>query len=249
MGDTYHLLRDYAQAERYYKQAISLSPDYLSSYISHGSLVWLYLYGLGNTKKAKEVLGVVSRQMLSPDEEDMLQYNWTLVNIFDNTYQEALDHIRLMPSDAYYDQFMFVPKSQLYAQIYGLVGEKQKEQEYHQSARQFLENKIKEQPNDSRFYSALAIACAGLGLKDRAIQEAKKATDLLPVSKEFWRGNLRVKDLAQVYVMVGEYDKAFDQIDYLLSVPSELSVPLLKLDPVWAPLRAHPRFQKLVKKY
>jgi hypothetical protein len=80
-----------------------------------------------------------------------------------------------------------------------------------------------------------------------AIQEAKKATDLLPVSKEFWRGALRVKDLAQVYVMVGEYDKAFDQIEYLLSIPGELSVPLLKLDPVWAPLRELPRFQKIVK--
>jgi serine/threonine protein kinase/Flp pilus assembly protein TadD len=247
MGDSYHLLRDYAEAEHYYKQAISLSPDYLSSYISHGSLVWLYLYGLGNTTKTREVLDAVSKQILSLDEEDMLQYNWTLVNIFDKTYQEALDHIPLMPSDAYYDQFMFVPKSQLYAYVHGLMGEKQKEQEYYQSARQFLENKIKEQPDDSRFYSALGIVCAGLGLKEMAIQEAKKATDLLPVSKEFWRGALRVKDLAQVYVMVGEYDKAFDQIEYLLSIPGELSVPLLKLDPVWAPLRELPRFQKIVK--
>jgi tetratricopeptide (TPR) repeat protein len=142
-----------------------------------------------------------------------------------------------------------VPKSQLYAQIYGLMGEKNKEQEYYQASRLFLENKIKEQPDDSRLYSALGIAYAGLGLKHRAIQEAKKATDLLPVSKEFWRGTMRVKDLAQVYVMVGEYDKAFDQIEYLLSIPGELSIPLLKLDPVWAPLRSLPRFQKLIQKY
>jgi hypothetical protein len=48
--------------------------------------------------------------------------------------------------------------------------------------------------------------------------------------------------------MVGEYDKAFDQIEYLFSIPGELSVALLKIDPVWAPLRALPRFQKLIKK-
>ena len=95
----------------------------------------------------------------------------------------------------------------------------------------------------------MGIAYAGLGLKERAIQEATKATELLPVSKEYWRGIFRVKDLAQVYVMVGEYDKAFDQIEYLLSIPGELSVALLKIDPVWAPLRVLPRFQKLVKKY
>ena len=250
MGDTYVLLRDYVEAERYYMRAISLSPDYLRSYISpSGSLAHLYLNGLGNTAKLKEVLNEASKKIASPDEENWLHYLWAMVSIFDKTYEEALRHIPLMPSEALDEQFRFVPKSQLYAQVYGLIDKNQKEQEYYSSARIFLENKIKEQPDDSRIYSALGIAYAGLGLKDRAIQEATKATELLPISKEYWRGIYRVKDLAQVYVMVGEYDKAFDQIEYLLSIPGELSVPLLKIDPVWAPLRALPRFQKLAQKY
>jgi hypothetical protein len=52
-----------------------------------------------------------------------------------------------------------------------------------------------------------------------------------------------------IYVMVGEYDKAINQLEYLLSIPSELTVKLLKIDPVWKPLHSHPRFQKLVRKY
>jgi tetratricopeptide (TPR) repeat protein len=154
----------------------------------------------------------------------------------------------MMPLEASDNQFYFVPKNLLYAQIYGLIGEKQKEKEYYVSARLFLEKKAKEQPDDSRFHSALGIAYAGLGFKDKAILEAAKATEILPVSKEFWRGIWRVKDLAQVYVMVGENDKALDKIEYLLSIPGELSIPLLKIDPVWAPLRNHPRFQKLINK-
>jgi hypothetical protein len=47
--------------------------------------------------------------------------------------------------------------------------------------------------------------------------------------------------------MVGEHDGAIDQIEYLLSVPGEMSIPLLRLDPAWDPLRDHPRFQKLVE--
>jgi predicted Zn-dependent protease len=74
-----------------------------------------------------------------------------------------------MPLGALDNQFKFVPKNQLYAQIYGLMGDKQKEQEHFNSAHIFLENKIKEQPDDSRFYSTLGIAYAGLGLKDRAV--------------------------------------------------------------------------------
>jgi tetratricopeptide (TPR) repeat protein len=153
-----------------------------------------------------------------------------------------------MPSEVLDDQFHFVPKTRLYAQIYGLMGEKQKEQKYFESARLFLEDKVKEHPDDSRVHSALGIVYAGLGLKEKAIQEALKATELLPVSKEFWGGTYRVQDLAEVYVMVGEYDKALDKIEYLLSIPGELSIPLLKIDPVWAPLRNHPRFQKLIQR-
>ncbi len=46
--------------------------------------------------------------------------------------------------------------------------------------------------------------------------------------------------------MVGEYDKAIDKIEYLLSIPGQMSIPLIQLDPRWAPLREHPRFQELL---
>ena len=250
LGDTYFLMRNYIEGEHFYKLAISLSPDYISPYIaSSASVAFLYISWEGSTRKAREVLEQASQRIRSADDQNDAHYLGSILDIYDKDFQGALEHVSLMPLEASDNQFQFVPKSQLYAQIYGLLGEKQKEQEYYQSARIFLENKIKGQPDDSRFYSALGIACAGLGLRDRAIQEAERATELLPVSKEFWRGTLRVKDLARVYVMVGEYDKALDRIEYLLSIPGELSIPLLKLDPVWAPLRTLPRFEKLVRKF
>jgi tetratricopeptide (TPR) repeat protein len=125
------------------------------------------------------------------------------------------------------------------------MNNKEKEKEYYKIAESYLAKKAEELSDDSRLHSALGIVCAGLGLKEKAVQEAEKAVELLPVSKEFYRGIFRVKDLAQVYVMVGEYDKALTKIEYLLSIPGELSVPLLKIDPIWAPLRNHLRFQKL----
>jgi hypothetical protein len=47
--------------------------------------------------------------------------------------------------------------------------------------------------------------------------------------------------------MVGEFDLAIDQLEFLLSIPSELSIHLLRLDPDWAPLRDHRRFKKLLE--
>jgi serine/threonine protein kinase/tetratricopeptide (TPR) repeat protein len=245
LGGTYALMRDYTEAVFFYNKAISLSPDYVRAYS------WktrLYLNGEGNTKKARAVLEEASRKITLLDEH-LIVYPWVLIEIFDGNYKQALDRLSLVSSEAFTDQFYFVPRSQLYAEIYGLMNEKQKEQEYYNLARIYLENKIKEQPDDSRFHSALGIAYAGLRLKEKAIQEAEKAVEILPVSKEAYRGIFRAKDLAQVYVMVGEYDKAVDQIDYLLSIPAEMSVRLFKIDPVFAPLHGLARFQKLIERY
>jgi len=46
-----------------------------------------------------------------------------------------------------------------------------------------------------------------------------------------------------------EHDEAFDLFEHLLSIPGDISIPLLKADPAWAPLRSLPRFQKLVDKF
>ena len=54
-------------------------------------------------------------------------------------------------------------------------------------------------------------------------------------------------DLAFIYMLVGEHAAALDQIEYLLSIPSWFSVPLLRLDPRWDPLRDYPRFQALLE--
>ncbi len=82
----------------------------------------------------------------------------------------------------------------------------------------------------------------------RSASSGSLAVELIPVTKEAWRGLRRVEDLARIYVTVGEFDAAIDQIEFLLSVPGEMSIPLLRLDPAWDPLRDHPRFKKLLEK-
>jgi len=57
----------------------------------------------------------------------------------------------------------------------------------------------------------------------------------------------RLEDLARIYVMVDEHDLAIEKLEYLLSILSELSIPLLQLDPAWDSLRSHPRFKKLLE--
>ena len=118
---------------------------------------------------------------------------------------------------------------------------------YFSSAQDTLETKIQEQPENANLYRSLGIAYAGLGLKEDAIRAGKRGAELLPVAKNPWRGTFPVEDLARIYVMVGKYDAAIDQIKFLLSVHGRLSIHLLKLDPAWDPLRDHPRFKMLIE--
>jgi len=240
LGVSYLLLRDYQEAEKCFNRTLILNPENILAYYRKTCLSFYQ----GDTKKARQVLEEASRTLRVPDP-NLILYPWILVDIFERKYDEALQRLTSDTSEAFSYQFYFVPKSQLLAQIYGLMKNPQMEKRHYESAVVFLEGKIREDPEDPRYHSALGIAYAGLGRKKDAILAAEKAIEILPVSKEFMTGAFRARDLAQVYTMVAEYDKAFDLIEQLLSITGEMSVQFLRLDPVWTPLLTHPRFKKL----
>ncbi len=240
-ADTYSLVRLYPDAERSFDLAISISPEISRPYVYKA---WLYLCWMGNTENAREVMENVPKEIT---HTGFFFPAWTLIDVIDGNYQKALGRLSSESSEFFETQFYFIPKAQLYAQINGLMNQTQLEKAYYDSARKILKAKILERPEDSRLHSALGIAYAGLGQKKAAILSAKKAVDLLPVSKEAYRGTFRVKDLAHVYVMVGEYDAAVEQLKFLLSIPSWMTQKLLRIDPIWDALLSHPSFKKIAE--
>jgi serine/threonine-protein kinase len=108
---------------------------------------------------------------------------------------------------------------------------------------------VRERPNDWDRHMALAFAAAGLGAKDEAIAEGRRATELLPVSRDAFAGPEMQSHLAKLYVRVGENDQAIAVLQQLMAWPAGLFVSpaMLRLDPVWDPLRGDPRFQTLLK--
>ena len=69
---------------------------------------------------------------------------------------------------------------------------------------------------------------------------------MVPVSRDALVGPVLLEDLADIEAQVGEADAAIDRLAKLLQIPCNISTALLRIDPKWAPLRGHPRFQKLV---
>jgi tetratricopeptide (TPR) repeat protein len=92
----------------------------------------------------------------------------------------------------------------------------------------------------------LAVAYAGLGQREQALQEAEALLGLDPLAVDAWWGSNWLLDLAEMNVLLGERDSAIDLLEQVLSMPSRLTVPLLELDPLWDPLRDHARFQELL---
>ncbi len=98
--------------------------------------------------------------------------------------------------------------------------------------------------------SLLGIVYAGLGRNDDAIREGEMAVRAQPISKDWERDLNRVVALAQIHLMLGDHDGAIEQLEIALSHRSFfISVTWLRLDPLFDPLRDHPRFQALLEKY
>jgi serine/threonine protein kinase/tetratricopeptide (TPR) repeat protein len=238
---TYRILSKYAEAENYLDRAISLEPNWPTVY---SDKIWLYLVSEGDTRKARKVL----QEATGKADMSRLVLDLVRLDIIDGDYGAALG--RLPGVGVYVDVDGFNDTTSYFltkAQIYGLLNQPQRKLACYDSARIILENKVQLRSEAALFHSQLGIAYAGLDRGEEAIREGKKGMKLLPVSKDAVEGPDYVRNLAQIYVMVGDYDSAIDQLEYLLSIPSlNFSISYMRIDPTWASIRNHPRFQKLL---
>ena len=134
-------------------------------------------------------------------------------------------------------------------QVLELLGERDLARDAFEKAQRALEEAISETPGDARLHSSLGLTYAALGKKAEAIQEGTRGAALMPISKDAFIGDERLRDLAKIYVMVGEPEAALEQLEVLLSRPCDMSVAWLRLHPAWDPLRDHPHFEALLEKY
>jgi tetratricopeptide (TPR) repeat protein len=112
---------------------------------------------------------------------------------------------------------------------------------------QLIEDNAGLTPQAELWYGNLGIAQAALGQKDEAIRSGRNSVDRFPLGRDALFGFIALENLSEIYVRTGEYDLAIDQLEMLLSVPSNMSVGILMFDPLWDPLRDNPRFKALLE--
>ncbi len=250
LGETSLFMRNYDEAERYLNQALALDPQQVRPNVLR---VQLPIYRSGDIDGARveleEAMARAGRsRMLDGFVCGLRQgpYVRILSAEFDELLQDSMasEDLRHDCLPSFYGQK---------ARIARALGQLQTSRAYYDSALAIYESEldeVEERPSGEHFtWRFIGLYSAYAGDTARAIEAANRAVELLPLSQDAFGGPAALQILAQVYALTGQHERAIATLDTLLSIPSFLSVPILRLDPLWDPLHDNPRFRALLEKY
>jgi TolB-like protein/Flp pilus assembly protein TadD len=125
-------------------------------------------------------------------------------------------------------------------------GDNTKATEAFTRARATVMAQLTKQPDDPNLLSTLGLIDAGLGRKEDALNEGRRAVTLRPLSEDAVDGAAMLSWLAMIQAWVGETSGALDQLEFLAKVPNGPSFGVLKYDPAWDAVRGDPRFSTML---
>jgi serine/threonine-protein kinase len=154
---------------------------------------------------------------------------------------------------AKWTDFAFSDRSSDWAegQVARARGDEQKASAAFAAARKKVEAKFGKKPEDPSYLAEHATLDAGLGRKEEAIRQARRAVELMPIAKDSVNGPTWVADLALVYAWTGDRDRAVEQLEKVATTPGALGGFVvtygdLRFNPCWDDLRGDARFDKIV---
>ena len=245
-AETYGMVRQFPAARKLYVRALDIMPDDPDLMAEKAAMY----QAEGNLQEAAKLLAKVNAQTPSRTAFGSKITQLTL----ERNLGEA---VRLLQTRQ--AQFHFASEMEragfqvLLAFTQRLAGDAAGAKANAEQARNTLEPLYKNQPDNSWFPSFLSVAYATLGEKDSALKEAEHAIMLSPSTQDRVYGPNNEEILALIQTIFGENSRAISTLARLLQTPysswlhgpASITPALLRLNPVWDPLRTDPTFQKL----
>jgi serine/threonine-protein kinase len=239
LADNYYANRNFETADKIFDRAIEAAPSSFGPRAEKGKLAIDWKGDLSVMENA------LTQVPTGVDPDGLVAFGRMQLFLLQRKFSDALEVLKQSPQDgSHFDK----PRELFEAAIYTFLNDKEQAFSAFERARPIAEKALRESPDDASRHVTLGLILAGLGEKDLAIAEGKRAVELLPESQDAFDGPKMAVALAQIYAWTGESDQAFELLDRSLSTPGGITVSLLKLDPMWDPLRSDPRFQALINR-
>ncbi|MEO5618080.1 MAG: hypothetical protein ABIS67_09930, partial [Candidatus Eisenbacteria bacterium] len=239
-GNTYRFMHRYADAVRAYDRALSLAPDHHEAAIGRA---WTYVRWQGQLDTLRTAWSRISREAdlagggVDSDRATLL--------LWERNAGRLLHLLQVEGVDVFEHQDCFIPSPLYAAWAHRLLGDPVAAGAAFELARIRLDSALNELPDDWRVHAARGLALAGLGRRDEALSEARWLQQSV-YREDAIEGPKLAEDRARILAQLDDAEAALDEIERLLARPSALSVHTLRLDPLWDPIREHPRFKTLL---
>jgi serine/threonine-protein kinase len=232
------MLRRYGAADSASARSLALAPSNINSIFFKvlGEL------GRGDLDSAR---GVIRAGQKQADPATLISYLATYQDLYWALDDEAQRQVLEYPPSAFDNDR--ANWGLVRTHLYHLRGDRARTAIYADSARIALEEQSRAAPEDAQRHALLGVALAYLGRRAEAVREGRRGAELLPLSKDAYTGAYLQLQLARIYLLLGEQEKALDQLEPLLRIPYYLSPGWLRIDPTFDPLRKNPRFMKLLE--
>ena len=240
LADNYRANKNFETADKIFDRAIEAAPDSLGARAAKAMLAFDWK---GDLSKMQKDLADMPPGV---DPEGLVTFGWMQLFMLQRKFPEALATLKQLPQAVPYED---KPREFFEGVIYTFLNDKEKARSAFERARPIAEKALRESPDNAFRHALVGQILAGLGEKKAAIAEGKRAVDLLPESQDALSGPKATLELAKIYTWTSESDQALQLLEHSLNTPSGITAPVLKLDPVWDPLRSDPRFQALIERH
>jgi serine/threonine protein kinase/tetratricopeptide (TPR) repeat protein len=246
LASTFWALRQFRAAEQMYDRLVELRPN--EPILKPEKAVVNY-WETGDDTPVKAALAALPASMA--DDRDALNLK-LLFALVDRDWTQAKEGIQKLNGGDDNGGFAYAP-AHVPVGCYSILlsrlqGEQTDANTRFAQTREQLDQRVQKAPESALLLSQLAVVDALLNHKETAIAEAKRAVELLPISKDAVLGPQIQINLAVVYAWTNESDLAFGTLSSSAQVPYGIFYGPLKRDPYWEPLRQDPRYEKLLAK-
>jgi TolB-like protein/Tfp pilus assembly protein PilF len=239
--EMYHYQRRYADELRTYDRALTIAPGDPDTLLDRAKVA---LDWRADIKPYQTMQGTMVAEKTRV-ADTMLQTQHPNYTLCQRTAAAATRILRTYPREGVVNG-VNIPYSFWEGVVARWQGDAGMAQTAFTAARSEVEKAMDKQPDYPEALSLLGIINAGLGRKEEAVRQGRRACELVPITKDALVGVDFAIHLAQIYAWTGEKDLAIEQIELVQRFPNPLSYGLLKLHPHWDSLRGHPRFEKIV---